>query len=95
MLTIKATNAGRSGIITIQVGDGGSVGINTPVANEIKVSPTETGIFAEFEGTATVELYTINGVLIDKAKAFHSYSRHLAKGIYVIRINGQAVKFVK
>ena len=92
-LTIKVINSGREGLITIPVGD--LVGINTPEADAIKVLPTETGIAVQFEGSAIVELYTINGVLIDKAQAFQSYSRHLAKGVYIIRVNDQTRKFVK
>ena len=48
-----------------------------------------------FSGEANIELYTIGGVLIDKAQAYQSYSRDLDKGVYIIRVNGQVIKLVK
>lgn len=56
---------------------------------------TTTGVRATFEGDATVELYTINGQLIDKIKASNSYSYNLDNGVFIIRINGKACKFIK
>ena len=61
----------------------------------INVYGTETGLAAQFAGEAIVELYTINGILIDKAQACQFYSHNLDKGVYILRLNGQAVKFVK
>jgi len=42
-----------------------------------------------------VELYTINGMLIEKTKTSGTYSRTLNEGMYILCINGKATKFVK
>ena len=55
---------------------------------------TSTGIRATFDGDATIELYTISGQLIDKMKATDSYSHKLDNGVFIIRINGKASKFI-
>ena len=36
-----------------------------------------------------------NGILIEKAQACQSYSCNLDKGVYILRVNGQAIKFVR
>ena len=94
-LTIKATNDGRSGLITIKVGNGGEVGINAVNIDEINIFSTDTGIAVQFKGEALIELYTVNGILIDKTQVSQFYSRDLAKGVYILRVNGKTVKFVR
>lgn len=61
----------------------------------ICVKPTSYGIEVELDGTSNIELYTINGVLVDKTTADGIYTRELGKGMYIIRVNGQAQKFVR
>lgn len=56
---------------------------------------TSSGISATFDGEASIELYNINGSLIEKTKANGSYSRNLQNGAYLIRINDKVTKFVK
>jgi len=94
--TIKAvrTSDGETGTITLTVA-GVVNGINTPKEDGIRVSSTPTGISVQFEGNANVELYNVNGILIDKAQAVQSYSRNLAKGVYILRVNDQTMKFIK
>lgn len=67
------------------------------LAKDIKVviMRTPSGIAATFDGNAVVELYSINGALIEKTKANGTYSRDLSHGAYVIRINGKSTKFIK
>lgn len=60
-----------------------------------RIMRTNTGIQIEFEGEANIELYNISGMMIDKTRAIDSYSRNLDNGIYIIRINGKATKFIK
>ena len=84
---------GTMGVTSINVLAPSNVVI--PKEDAIKVIATETGLTAQFQGEAVIELYTINGMLIDKAQAYQSYSRDLNKGVYVLRVNGQAIKFVK
>jgi hypothetical protein len=56
---------------------------------------TMSGIEVQLNGEAAIELYTINGVLIDKARVDGLYSRDLNNGLYIIRIDGKTTKFVK
>lgn len=63
--------------------------------NQIKFIRTINGILVTFEGDAEIELFGINGILIEKTKANGRYSRDLEHGIYVVKINGKATKFIK
>ena len=54
-----------------------------------------TGIVVPLTGTSTIELFTQNGMLIEKTQANGSYSRKLDNGMYIIRINGKSMKFIK
>jgi len=56
---------------------------------------TPSGIRVELNEPANIELYNINGSLIEKTKATGTYTRNLNNGIYIIRINGKSTKFVK
>ena len=82
-----------TGTVALQVGK--ITGIITTQEDAIKIINTEAGIDVQFEGSANIELYTVSGVLIDKAQAFQSYSRRLAKGVYILRVNEQTKKFIK
>ena len=59
------------------------------------ILPTAKGIYVELNCESSIELYTINGILIEKAKASGSYTRNLNSGMYIISINGKATKFIK
>ncbi|MEI8273827.1 MAG: T9SS type A sorting domain-containing protein, partial [Paludibacter sp.] len=73
----------------------GVAGINdTKMQLPFQLAHTTTGIRATFENDAVIELYSINGQMIEKTKATGSYTRNLNKGVYVIRINGNASKFI-
>ena len=93
-VTITAINGANEGTVPLKV-ENAAVNVITPEKDAIKVKATEAGIAVQFEGEATIELYAINGILIDKAQACQSYSHSLNKGVYIIRINGQAIKFVR
>ncbi|MFZ4799279.1 MAG: beta strand repeat-containing protein [Bacteroidia bacterium] len=60
-----------------------------------KILNTNSGIEVVLDNAATIELYNINGLLIEKTIANGSYTRNLAQGAYIIRINGKATKFIK
>ena len=62
---------------------------------DVRIIRTQSGITAEFDGSANVELYSINGAMIDKTVAYGSYTRDLNPGAYIIRINGKATKFIR
>jgi hypothetical protein len=68
--------------------------ITTPEVTA-RIMKTSSGIEVELDGEANIELYTINGILIEKTKTSGSYSRDLNSGIYIIRVNGKATKFIK
>ena len=67
----------------------------TPKKDELNVYPTETGIVIQFAGDAVIELYSVSGILIDRTQASQTYSRDLKKGVYILRVNGKSIKFVK
>lgn len=64
-----------------------------PVA--LQIARTIDGISVRFDGPATVELFNVNGMLIDRANVTDVYSKNLSNGMYIIRINGESTKFVK
>ena len=73
----------------------GNVGIIHPEVKPVKVIRTSTGIEVQLPETSKIELYNVNGQLIERTVASGVYSRALERGVYVIRVNGKAVKFVK
>ncbi|VBB44956.1 exported hypothetical protein [uncultured Paludibacter sp.] len=72
-----------------------STGLGAVKGIDVRIMRTATGITATFDGTVDIELYSINGRLIEKNKANGSYSRDLEHGAYIIRINGKSTKFVR
>ena len=68
--------------------------LSTPKVSA-RILRTYTGVQVELDSEATVEIYTINGVKIDKVITSGIYSRDLNNGVYIIRINGKATKFIK
>ena len=60
-----------------------------------RILRTSNGIEVQLDREANIELYTINGVMIDKVRVDGTYSRELNSGVYIIRIDGKATKFVK
>jgi len=65
------------------------------VMQTASIKHTATGIEVVLDGQATIEIYSINGMLIDKTNTNGSYTRDLKNGMYIIRINGKATKFIK
>ena len=59
------------------------------------VRRTPAGVSIIFEGQADVEIYGVNGQLIEKTRAYNNYDRDLQSGIYIIRVNGNSQKFVR
>lgn len=72
-----------------------ATGIIPATEMDVRIMRTQSGITAEFDGSANVELYSINGAMIDKTVAYGSYTRDLNPGAYIIRINGKATKFIR
>jgi len=73
--------------------------VTTDIKNNIeqaaRIMHTSTGIQVELEGEALIELYSVNGIMIEKKSVSRTYSHELNNGIYIIRINGKATKFIK
>ena len=67
----------------------------TPAKFVYQILPTPTGIQINLDKTSMVEIYNINGVLIDKKEVIGTYICELKKGIYLIRIDNQVTKFIK
>lgn len=61
----------------------------------VQIQTTDTGIYINLDIDAHIELYGINGLLIDRTNASSTYYRNLDKGVYIVCINGQAIKIVK
>lgn len=95
--TVKllATKAGLLSTLTEATYNVGPVsGLNDTKSN-LKIKQTSAGIEVELDGESNIELYNINGVLIDKTITDGIYTRELSKGMYIIRVNGQAQKFIR
>lgn len=65
------------------------------VETTARIMRTNSGIEIALDGLSTIELYTLNGIMIDKMITAGAYVRDLANGIYIVRINGKATKFIK
>jgi hypothetical protein len=68
--------------------------VETPVVTA-RILRTYDGVQIELEGTSTVEIYTTSGMLIEKVRTSGTYTKELNSGVYIIRIDGQATKFMK
>lgn len=66
-----------------------------PEVESFRVLQTSTGIEVRLSEMSDIELYSMNGSLIDRTRTDGIYTRDLNRGMYVIRVNGQAQKFVK
>lgn len=66
---------------------------NQQIASAIR--STITGIQVQLNGSSDIEIYTANGLLIDKTRANGVYNRSLRNGVYIVTIDGKATKFVK
>lgn len=62
---------------------------------KFRLKQTYYGIELELDEMSNIELYTINGVLMDKTRTDGLYSRELGKGMFIIRVNGISQKFVR
>ncbi len=60
-----------------------------------RIISNATGIAVPLTGESNIELYTINGLLIEKTRANGMYTRSLSNGMYVISIDGKVSKFIK
>jgi len=85
--------APNNGIAAYKIYDFGT-GIANPTSDN-RIKQTSTGIEVILDSKSLVEIYDIKGILIDKNTVTGSYSHYLNNGVYIIRINGKATKFIK
>ena len=69
--------------------------IRENVKVDIRVINTSTGIEVQLDKPSFIELYSVEGKLLEQKTASAIYRRNLGKGVYIIRINGNAAKFVR
>ncbi len=60
-----------------------------------RIISNAVGIAVMLSAESNIELYSINGLLIDKTRTSGMYTRNLSNGMYIISINGKASKFIK
>ena len=72
-----------------------ATGLENSSEINVVIMRTASGIAATFDGEANIELYNMNGSLIEKTKATGSYTRNLQNGAYIIRVNNKTTKFIK
>lgn len=65
------------------------------VKSKLNLLTTDSGILMRLNELSSIELYGMNGVLIEKSTAQGVYARSLGKGMYLIKVNGISYKFVK
>lgn len=90
-------NLTSSGATTKTVTLSGVVGPATGFSDtneHLRILLGENKITLLFDNSAEIELFTVTGILINKAIAVGKYSCSLNKGAYIIRINGKSTKFV-
>ncbi len=68
---------------------------NIDSSQTFSITNTATGISIPLNTASVVELYTVNGLLLDRVNTSSTYTRDLDNGIYIVRVNGKAQKFVK
>ncbi len=75
-------------------------GISTDVDNietisAIVLRPTYDGVEISFTGTQPVQIYHVNGMLLQSVVATDSYACTLSKGMYIIRVGNEVRKYIQ
>ena len=65
-----------------------------PAIESVRVVQTSAGIQINFEGKATIELFTLSGVLLQSKISINEYSANLTHGAYIVRVNGKTFKII-
>jgi hypothetical protein len=73
--------------------------VSTPTAKQLNskhiLHQTASGITIEQLSYANIQIYHINGQLLDNKNVYQNYSFELKKGIYILAIDGISSKFIK
>jgi PKD repeat protein len=72
----------------------GDVAINAPVAENAKVVSVDESIVVVSSTGAAIRIYDVRGTLIEKAEGPRFTSKKLAKGVYIVNVNGKAFKTI-
>ncbi len=65
------------------------------VQHEVRLLPTFSGVEILFEGTQTITIYNINGIMVASGVSTDYYTCDLGAGLYIIRVGNEVHKFVK
>ncbi|MDD3078544.1 MAG: T9SS type A sorting domain-containing protein [Paludibacter sp.] len=65
---------------------------NQPITSSTHITLKNQTIYATFEGSTQIALYSMNGQLIDSRLVHENYSMQLAKGMYMLKINNEKVQ---
>jgi hypothetical protein len=84
----------NNGVICYKMTEG-AVNVENVKVAKATVFATAEGLQAEFDGEATVEIFSTTGKLIQKSVANNVFNTALRAGAYLVRINGETYKFVK
>jgi hypothetical protein len=63
-------------------------------AQEVIITAAEGRIQAQFEGNASVKLYSVTGQLIDESVAVNNYDQSVKQGVYILSVQNKAYKVV-
>lgn len=63
--------------------------------NKVKIIRTANGVEIRTADKASIQIHTVNGVLLDNVSSDGQYLKSLDKGVYLIRVNNQTYKFIK
>jgi PKD repeat protein len=85
-----AATATKENYITVTAG----TAIVAPAAENVKVVSVDESIVVVSNTAATIGIYDVRGLLIEKAQGNYFKSKQLAKGIYVVNVNGKAFKTI-
>ncbi len=66
-----------------------------PVLSSANILPTTTGVKVSCSKLSDIEIYTVNGILVDKVNNVMTFDRNLKSGIYLIKVNNETTKFIK
>lgn len=72
-----------------------STKMNNLASIKLNIQTTRTGVIISLIEKSQIEIYNINGYLIDKQTTDGQYVRELSDGVYIIRVNGVTRKFIK
>lgn len=77
-------------VLTVEKGSG-----IDHVASSTTIEMTGEGIQLQFEGTANIEVYTVNGIMVEKTTATDNCHITLDKGLYLVKVNNNLHKVVR